>query len=317
MSANVESMFYTSNEANQRFVPWHGMGTPVNECLTSKDAIIMAGLDWEVENYDIFDHNGNKIPNYKANTRTKDDLVLGIVSDKYKIVQNTDAFEFTDSLVADKNNHVEYEIAGSLRDGRTIWLLAKLPSQIVVGDQVDPYVCFTNSHDGTGAIKVCCTPIRVVCNNTLNFALKTAKRSWSARHMGDIFSKLAEAKHTLGLANEYMVALSKNANDLATQKFTRDEFTKVIDAMYPVDYANDSKRKIDNTEYIKAALLNCYNAADLNNFRDTKYGAMMAVTDMVAHTAPNRMTSKWNENNWGKIMTGHPVVDEFYRRIAA
>ena len=317
MSANVESMFYVSNDANQRFVPWHGMGVSVSNCLTSKEAIIAAGLDWEVNRNPIYDMNGKEIPNYKANTRSSDGSILGIVSDKYKIVQNIDAFEFTDSLVADKNNNVEYEVAGSLRDGKSVWMLAKLPPQIIVGDQVDPYVCFTNAHDGTGAIKVCMTPVRVVCANTLNFALKTAKRTWSTRHMGDIFSKLAEAKHTLGLANEYMAALSKNANDLAKEKFTRDEFIKVIDAMYPVDYANDSKRKIDNTEYIKAALLNCYNAADLNNFRNTKYGAMMAVTDMVAHTSPNRMTSKWSENTWGKIMTGHPVVDEFYNRIAA
>ena len=63
--------------------------------------------------------------------------------------------------------------------------------------------------------------------------------------------------------------------------------------------------------------MSCYNAPDINNCRETKYGAMMAITDMVAHTAPNRMTSKWSENTWGKIMTGHPVVDEFYNRIAA
>lgn len=316
MSANVESMFYVSNDANQRFVPWHGLGNSVKNCLTSADAIIAAGLDWEVRGEPIYNSNGSVINGYKANTRSSDGTVLGIVTDKYKIVQNLDAFEFTDSIVADKNNNVEYETAGSLRNGKTIWLLAKLPSQIIVGDQIDPYICFANTHDGTGAVKVCMTPIRVVCNNTLNFAIKNSKRSWSTKHMGNIFSKLAEAKHTLGLANEYMVALTKDANALSTSKFTRDEFIKVIDAMYPIDYANDTKRKIENTEYIKAALLNCYNAPDINNFRDTKYGALMAVTDMVAHTSPNRMTSNWASNTWGKIMTGHPVVDEFYRRIA-
>lgn len=317
MSALVESMFYVSNDANQRFVPWHNLGVPVDNCLNSEDAIQQAGLDWKVESREIFDSQGNRIPGYKANTRDKDNSVLGIVSDKYKIVQNVDAFGFTDSLIADRNNNVEYEVAGSLRDGKTIWLLARLPKQIIVGDDIEPYICFTNAHDGTGAIKVCMTPIRVVCNNTLNFALKSAKRVWSTRHMGDIFAKLAEAQHTLGLANEYMVALTKTANNLSTEKFTRDQFIKVIDAMYPIDYVNDSKRKIENAEYVKAALLNCYNAPDLNNFRDTKYGAMMAVTDMVAHTSPNRMTARWGENTWGKIMTGHPVVDEFYARITA
>lgn len=317
MSAEVENLFYVSNDANQRFVPWHKLGIAVDDCLTSKEAICAAGLDWKVESKPIFDADGNIIPNFKANTRSSDKSILGIVSDKYTIVQNEDAFEFTDSLIADKNNDVKYEVAGSLRNGKAVWMLAKLPPQVVLGDQIDPYICFTNAHDGTGAVKVCMTPVRVVCSNTLNFALSTAKRAWSTKHMGNIFNKLAEAKHTLGLANAYMVALADNINTLATEKFTKTEFVKVVDAMYPIDYANDSKRKIANTEYIKAAIMSCYNAPDINNFRETKYGAMMAITDMVAHTAPNRMTSKWSENTWGKIMTGHPVVDEFYNRIAA
>ena len=87
--------------------------------------------------------------------------------------------------------------------------------------------------------------------------------------------------------------------------------------MYPINYVTDSKRKIENVEAIKNSLFKCYGASDLNNFRDTKYGALMAVTDMVAHSAPSRMTKNWQENNWGKIMVGHPIVDEFYKRIVA
>jgi phage/plasmid-like protein (TIGR03299 family) len=210
-----------------------------------------------------------------------------------------------------------YETAGSLKNGKTVWLLAKMPDMQIAGDEIDPYICFTNNHDGTGAIKVCMTPIRVVCNNTLNFALQKASRSWSARHMGNVFSKLEEAKHTLGLANNYMNELKVFSENLATIKFTKDQLEKTFDAMYPINYVTDSKRKIENIEAMKAALFRCYSASDLNNFRETKYGAMMAVTDMVAHAAPSRVTKNWSENNWGKIMVGHPVVDEFYKRIVA
>ena len=308
MSANVETMFYV------REVPWHGLGVKLEECPTSKDAIIAAGLDWEVDGRPIYDGFGVEIPNYKANTRSSDNKILGIVTNKYKIVQNADAFEFTDSLVSDE---VFYETAGSLKEGKTIWLLAKMPSSKILDDDIDPYICFTNTHDGTGSIKVCMTPVRVVCNNTLNFALANAKRSWSTRHMGNMAEKLAEAKHTLGLATEYIEELKKTSEELATESFSRDEFIKTVDEMFPIDYIHDSKRKINNIEATKEALMICYKAPDLNNFRATKYGALMAVTDMVAHAMPNRVTKKYAENNWGKIMVGHPMVDEFYKRIVA
>ena len=140
---------------------------------------------------------------------------------------------------------------------------------------------------------------------------------WTTRHMGNMVEKLAEAKRALGLANEYMTELKSTSEQLATEAFSKDEFIKTIDAMFPIDYVNDSKRKINNAEYMKDSILQCYMAPDLNNFRNTKFGALMAVTDMVAHVAPNRVTQSYAENNWGKIMTGHPVVDEFYKRIAA
>lgn len=308
MSAEIETMFYV------REVPWHGLGVKLEECPTSADAITAAGLDWEVDSRPIYDSFGKEIPNYKANTRSSDNSLLGIVTNKYKIVQNKDAFEFTDSLI---DGDVFYETAGSLKNGRTVWLLAKMPEQKILDDKIDPYICFTNTHDGTGSIKVCMTPVRVVCNNTLNFALENAKRTWATRHMGNMVEKLAEAKHTLGLANEYLDELKITSEKLATEPFSRDEFIKVIDTVMPIDYVNDSKRKINNIESAKEALMLCYKAPDINNFRNTKYGALMAVTDMVAHTAPARVTKSYVENNWGRIMVGHPLVDEFYKRIAA
>ena len=167
MAANVESMFYV------REVPWHGLGTMVQEAPTSADALRLAGLDWEVKQRSIQVCGGAKIENFKANVRSTDGKVLGVVSDRYQIVQNTEAFSFTDELVG---GDVRYETAGSLQDGRKIWLLAKMPTRKVIDDEVEPYLCFSNTHDGSGAIRVCMTPIRVVCNNTLNLALNTARR---------------------------------------------------------------------------------------------------------------------------------------------
>ena len=312
MAALVESIFYTSNDQNNRFVPWHGIGTPVKESPTSEDAIRLANLDWVVESKPVFDESGKEITGFKANTRSSDNSILGIVSNKYKIIQNSEAFEFTDNLISDE---IRYETAGSLRNGKTIWLLAKLPEKYIIGDKFDPYICFTNNHDGKGAVTVCMTPIRVVCNNTLNLALGSAKRSWSIRHLGDIASKLHEARHTLALADLYMDKLDLEANRLAGIKITDPELEAIFDELYPIKI-DDSIRKKTNIISMKEDIFKKYESPDISQFKGTAWGVINAVTDFAAHTAPARLTQSFQENNWGRIMGGHPVVDAFYKKVA-
>ena len=308
----VENMFYVSNEENKRFVPWHGLGEPVEKALSSAEAIKMAGLDWEVLSEPIYDSYGNIINGYKRNVRSSDNTTLGVVTNKYKIVQNQDAFNFTDSLL---DEGVTYETAGSLKNGRTIWLLAKMPERKILDDKFEPYICFTNTHDGTGAIKVACTPIRVVCNNTLNLALKSSSRSWSARHMGDIHSKLSEAKITLGLANSYLDNLAVEAERLVNVKMTDLDFECIFDSLYPIDRLNDTERKIRNVIEMKENLFKCVLANDLRIYNGTAWLYINAVTDYVAHTMPARLTANYQENNWGRIMHGHPMVDAIYKKL--
>ena len=199
MAANVESMFYVGRTA-----PWHGLGVSVEEAPTSEKALQLAGLDWRVEQRDIYTSAGRRVEQFKANVRDTDQKVLGVVSDKYQVVQNEDAFAFTDALLGEG---VQYETAGSLADGKMIWMLAKLPDKYIInGDEITPYLVFFNSHDGSSAIRVALTPIRVVCQNTLNLALNSAKRSWGVKHVGDIDAKLHEARQTLRLTDQYIDA---------------------------------------------------------------------------------------------------------------
>lgn len=154
--------------------------------------------------------SGDAIAGYKVNVRDRDRKVLGVVSDRYRIVQNREAFSFTDALLG---NGVRYETAGSLQEGKRVWLLARLPREyIIAGERISPYLVFSNSHDGSGAVRVALTPIRVVCNNTLNLALDTARRSWSMIHTGNISGKMQEAKDTLFMAETYMDSLGKRLN---------------------------------------------------------------------------------------------------------
>lgn len=303
MSANVETMF------SVREIPWHGLGTIVQEAPTSADALHLAGLDWEVNPKPVFTETGFEIPNYKANVRSSDNSVLGIVTDRYKIVQNKEAFAFTDALL---DGGVTYETAGSLRNGKTIWLLAKMPEKKILGDKFDPYICFTNSHDGTGAVKVASVPIRVVCQNTLNMALSSASRCWSTKHVGDMAYKLEEAKYTLGMANKYMSKLDEEADKLANMKISEDEIHKILDEMFPINEDKDSDRKKTNVENAKNEIMICYMAPDIAKFLGTKYGFLNAVSDWVGHSTPARNTANYKENNWGRIMNGHPIFDLAY-----
>lgn len=304
--------FYeTGFETGKRNLPWEGIGEMVVNAPTSAEALRLAGLDWKVESRKIFDENGKEIPGFIANTRDRDNKVFGIVSERYNIIQNEDAFSFTDALIGDE---VRYETAGALKGGRQVWLLAKMPQTEILGDKIDPYICFTNSHDGLGAVKVCMTPIRVWCSNTLNLALKKSSRMWTTRHIGNIEQKLQEARMTLIHAKDYMAELNETAEKLASKKVTEAELESIFDSIYPIK-EGDSVRKINNTLDMKDELFRCYNMPDIVQFKGTAWGLINAATDMVAHSTPKRLTETYRENNWGKIMTGHPLVDEIYKRV--
>ena len=305
MSANVETMF------SVREVPWHGIGTIVREALNSKDALIAAGLDWKVQSKPIFDESGNEIEGFKSNVRSSDNSILGIVSDRYKIVQNEEAFSFTDNLIGGGN---AYETAGSLRNGKQIWLLCKTPSKQVLGDQVDPYICFTNSHDGMGSIRVCMTPVRVVCNNTLNLALQRASRSWNTRHIGDINSKVIEAQRTLELAGEYMDDLASTAEKLANASLTDDQVRQIIDELFPIpDDSTDRVKK--NVEDIREGFMVCYLAPDIAKFKNTAWGVVNAASDFATHSTPKRVTANSQANRWGNLLNGNVIIDTTFLRM--
>ena len=300
MAALVESMVYTREK------PWHGLGTKVEEAPTSADALHLAGLDWRVEQKNIQLCGGAKVPGYKANVRSTDGKVLGVVSDRYRIVQNADAFEFTDSIIG---GDVRYETAGSLNGGKKIWLLAKLPETEIAGDKTEPYLCFSNTHDGSGAVRVCMTPIRVVCNNTLNLALDSAKRAWSIRHTGSLQSKMHEARTCLRRANRYMGALAEKADRMANTTITRDQLNRILDELFPVD-EHTTEREKQNIKKLRDEYMVCYFAPDLVKFRDTAWGAYNAMSDMITHNAPLRKTENYRENNWGRLMDGHVMMDK-------
>ena len=309
MAANVESMF------SVREKPWHGLGTIVMEAPTSADALQLAGLDWNVVQEPIYTDFNEPVEGYRANVRDSDRKVLGVVSDRYKVVQNTDAFSFTDELLG---KGVRYETAGSLQEGKKVWLLARLPREyIIAGERISPYLVFSNTHDGSGSVKVAVTPVRVVCNNTLNLALGTAKRSFSIMHTGNIQDKIQEAKDTLFMAEEYMDCLGIEFEQLRRQKITDAQVREYIELLLPMEKDPTPIQSKNIIKLRKDMEQRYYNAPDLQKVGNNAYRFINAVSDFATHSNPLRKTVNYNENLFARTIDGNPLIDKAYQLVRA
>ena len=307
MAALVETMYSTREK------PWHGLGTVVREAPASEDALRLAGLDWNVVQEAIYTPCREKIEGFKANVRDTDRKVLGVVSDRYKVVQNVEAFSFTDELLG---HGVRYETAGSLSGGRRVWLLARLPREyIIAGERISPYLVFSNTHDGSGSVKVAVTPVRVVCNNTLNLALETAQRSFSMVHTGNISDKITEARDTLFKAESYMDRLGAEFEQLHQQKVTDAEVQKYIEILIPME-SNATRTQEKNVNRLREDLATrYYDAPDLQKVGKNAYRFINAVSDFATHAEPLRRTANYSENLFSRTVDGNPLIDRAYQLV--
>jgi len=309
MPANVETMFYV------RVAPWHGLGVRVETALSSDEALEQSGLDWSVIQRPIMTGDYDPIPGYKANIRDSDCKVLGVVSDRYKVVQNHEAFAFTDALLGEG---VRYETAGSLNDGKKVWMLAKLPDKYFLeGEEIEPYLIFSNSHDGNGSIKVAMTPIRVVCQNTLNLALSSARRVWSTVHVGDLSSRMDEAHNTLLLAEKYMGKLGSEFSRLSKIKIPDYKVMEYIELLLPMD-DNPSPIHEKNVTQVREDLkMRYFDAPDLKHVGKNAYRFICAVSDFATHAKPLRETVNYRENLFARTIEGNPLIDKSYEIVQA
>lgn len=309
MAANVETMF------SVREKPWHGLGKIVMEAPTSAEALHLAGLDWNVVQEPIYMEFNEPVEGYKANFRDSDRKVLGVVSDRYKVVQNVDAFSFTDELIG---KGVRYETAGSLQEGKKVWLLARLPREyIIAGERISPYLVFSNTHDGSGSVKVAVTPVRVVCNNTLNLALDKASRSFSMIHTGNIQDKIQEARDTLFMAEEYMDCLGAEFEQLRRQKMTDVQVKEYINLLLPMEKESTQLQSKNIIRLREDMMKRYYDAPDLQTVGNNAYRFINAVSDFATHANPLRRTVNYNENLFARTIDGNPLIDRAYQLIKA
>lgn len=292
-----------------RTTTWAGIGQSVSKAKTMEEALRASGLDYTVIKEPVFTFKGGLTPGYRPVTnrfvtlRQEDGHVYDVVSDKFTVIQNREAFDFVNFM----GDELTFEKAGETANGM-VYLIAALPEVDILGDVFTPHVIFRNGFSGKYKITAAICPLRVVCQNQFNFAFRNTQNAITIRHVPNASQKLEEAKAVLKLSADYMKELDIMAKKYVTMRLTEAQLEKVLEDMFPMDgveQMNSFKRfKLEEArEQFKAAYL----ADDNQNFKGTAWGVINAYTDFITHKVPQ---GKKETKDEGKFMTVtfHPAL---------
>ena len=289
---------------------WHGLGRMIEHAATSREAIRHAGLDWHVEQWPLTaaDPEGRQschVPEHMATVRTDTGGVLGVVGRGYHVFQNRESFDFMDAIVGDKL--AMYETAGSLKGGRRVWMLARIPREYRAGaaDVVWPYVLLVNSHDGSTALRMIPTTVRVVCQNTLNLALRrsSATEGITLRHRPKLEERVKEARTKLGVVAARFDAFDEELHAMIATTMSPAKVEAYFTALLPPP-GND-RQKVARDKVLNTFLENFENRSNtLRGVRGTPWAAYNAVSEWADHQrtfrgrddhqrAESRLNSVW------------------------
>ena len=316
MAHQVETMAYAGE------VPWHGLGKKVIPDLTPEQMLEAAELDWNVEKRDVTYEGNNgelkRASNKKALVRTSDGSFLDMVSSEWNPLQNSEAFAFFNDFIT--AGDMEMHTAGSLENGRMVWALAKTKNgfDLFGGDEVDEYLLFTNPHKFGKSIGVQSTPIRVVCNNTLSYALHTSTATGAVRvnHRQEFDGD--HVKEMLGVSKEKLDTYKEVAEFLGSKRFTKDS----LDGYFGTIFPSSTKKTIEDVEAPEDLFSRNHQTAlevieeqpGSEFAKGTFWQAFNTVTYMTDHvmgrSADTRMTSAWfGANRKNKIKALETAVE--------
>ena len=269
--------------ASLREPAWHGLGTVLDHEVTTSEMLDAAHLArWDVRLEDIT-LPGRSHRDFFAVTRTNpfdgQADVLGVVGERYKVVQNEDLFSFADNLL----DGGRWETAGSIKNGTVVFGSLALDREIVLDpngatDKVNTYLLVHTSHDGSLAVQASVTPVRVVCQNTLNAALHGVKQSYKIRHTQTVQGKVAAAREALGIAHKYLDEFDKQAQEMITKEINDQQFFDIITAIYPKPEV-DAKGSMTKWENKIDTLNDIYFGPTCENIKGTAWGAYNALTE--------------------------------------
>lgn len=295
MSANVETAVFANTPA------WHREGNVLDTDgslgLTVPVALDKSGLNWTVRKVPVYAASeyttegkleaagtaglGMKVPGKFGVERNTDKRILGVVGTSWQPVQNHEGFELIEDFMQGDTAYIE--AAGSLDGGSKVWILAHMAEDMqIAGEDVYRYVLFTNGHDGRTSVTAAMTDIRVVCQNTLSWALGTAKRIHRVRHTTKATKRLAEAKTILGLRDLYSEELAKQGEWLVNKEMSDRQFENFLERLMPIKEEDEEKGTPAATmiRSRRDEVRQVYKGADnLNDIRGTRWGALNAVVE--------------------------------------
>jgi phage/plasmid-like protein (TIGR03299 family) len=302
MAHEIESIAWTGER------PWHGLGTEVLHCMTSEEAIVAAGLHWEVEKRKLFIHRDDpnaelgfrmvEVPGHFAIVRVTDGSPLGVVGAKYTPLQNRSAFTFFDELVGAKE--AIYETAGSLRGGRIVWIMSKLPGMIGWSDDpIEKWLVLSNAHDGSRKVSLLVSPVRVVCMNTLRAATSAALVNFEMVHTANIMDRVIDARDALGKVTDYFEQLDAMLKTLRDRQMSDVEIRTYVHNLFPLrvrttgveagveeainaEYGPRIKKHIEKV----LELTETGKGTEILGVKGTAYGALNAAVEFADHYQP-------------------------------
>ena len=313
MAHMVETMAYAGE------LPWHGLGEKVSNDLTPVQMMQKAGVDWEVHAVESFvEFDGKKMPTgQKSLIRSTDGRILTNIGENWNPVQNETAFEFFSEFVA--AGDMEMHTAGSLRDGEYVWALAKVKESFDVfgDDQVDSYLLFSNPHKYGKSIDVRFTPIRVVCNNTLTFALdQKSKNGVRLSHRTEFNADMV--KETLGLAHEKFAKYKDMAQFLGSRKINAESLIQYYNTVFPNTSRTEMPKEVKAYEDLSRNAKLCFDVIDTQPGAEyaegTWWQAFNSVTFVTDHiqgrNKDNRLHSQWfGQNAARKVVAAEKAVE--------
>lgn len=295
MSHHFESGMFVREPA------WHGLGTVVSSAPTTQEALRLANMDWTVKAEPCYDKRNVVVPDTWLNVRNTDNAVLGVVGNKYKIVQPAEAMDFIDGLIG---KDIMLESAISLYGGKRICILAKAPERDVLGDKFQPYIFVTTSFDGSSPTLAGSTITRIVCANTLDMAEGNATRRFVVRHTTDLMDKLKEARRVMKLAGEYIDTVALKAERYANHKMSKSEFMMAVNELFGDEDLMDGKQKT-NIGKLKEQFGVALRQPDLDNFKGSAWHFYNAIGDFATHIDPVRKTVNWKESLFESFIDGN------------
>lgn len=289
-----------SNIFVDRTTTWHAIGKDVTECRDMEQVLQASGLDYEVykEPVGMTDDRGRfeVVPNRFVTMRDTDRHMYDVVSDKFEIVQNRQAFDFVNYMGDD----LQFEKAGETANGM-VYIIGKLPEVNILGDAFTPHVLFRNGFTGKVKITAAICPLRVVCQNQFNFAFKDTENTVTVRHVQNAERKLEEAREVLKMSADYMQEITRMAEQYVGVKLTPEQLGRVLEDLFPSDKTGEMNAyKRNRLEVAREQFKKAYNADDNGNFRGTCWGVINAYTDYITHREPTGNTETKEE---GKFMT--------------